>query len=246
MSGLLAGIRYLPRGLVLLTKPGILPYVLIPLAINVFLFTLLLIVAIAQFDTLLSTLMPALPDWLQWLDWLLWAAFVVAAGLVLTLTFTLIANLVSAPFNGLLAEAVERHLTGTRPKSGGWARALRELPGTLLGELRKLGYLASRALPLLVLFVIPGLNLIAPWLWLLYSAWALALEYSDYPLGNQGYAFPAQRELLRTERGTALSFGAGVLVMTMIPLLNLMVIPAAVAGATALWVDRLSGRREDL
>ena len=37
----------------------------------------------------------------------------------------------------------------------------------------------------------------------------------------------------------ALGFGGAVMVATAIPLVNFLVIPAAVAGATVLWVERL-------
>ncbi|MEZ5582290.1 MAG: hypothetical protein R3F37_05475 [Candidatus Competibacteraceae bacterium] len=44
-------------------------------------------------------------------------------------------------------------------------------------------------MPLLVLFVIPGVNVIAPLLWLVFGAWMLALQYADYPMGNHGLRF---------------------------------------------------------
>ena len=44
--------------------------------------------------------------------WLLWPIFALAVMLVGFYTFALVANFIAAPFNGMLAEAVERYLTG--------------------------------------------------------------------------------------------------------------------------------------
>jgi CysZ protein len=67
----------------------------------------------------------------------------------------------------------------------------------------------------------------------------LSLEYADYPMGNHNLHFRAERSILRQQRPLALGFGAAVSVMTTIPIVNFLAMPVAVAGATAMWVDRL-------
>ncbi|MGH8453889.1 MAG: sulfate transporter CysZ, partial [Nevskiales bacterium] len=151
------------------------------------------------------------------------------------------ANLIASPFNGFLAARVEQHLTGILPDSGLslWQEGLQGL----LMELRKLLFFASRAIPLallsLVLFFIPGLNALIPVLWMLFGAYMLALEYTDYPASNHGLSFAQKRKSLSRHRWLGLGFGATVTLVTAIPLANLLVMPAAVAGATALWVEYL-------
>jgi CysZ protein len=224
-------------------RPGVRRFVALPLVVNVGLFAALIVYAKAQFEHFLHWLQGLLPPWLQGLEWLLWPLFVLSLAVVVLYTFTLVANLIGAPFNGLLAEAVERHLTGRRPEPpstslGGW---LIEAPRGFWDELRKVLYFVRWAVLFLVLFLIPGLNLVAPALWLAFSAWMLAVEYLDYPMGNHGLSFSEQRRRLRRRPMLSLSFGAGVLLLMLIPGLNFLAMPAAVAGATALWVDRLRG-----
>lgn len=235
-----AGVAALFQGMKLLTEPGLKRFVVIPVTINVAVFAILLWVAIDQFEALIAYLMPQLPDWLSWLSWLLWIVFGAASVLLVFFSFSVVANLIAAPFNGLLAEAVERHLTGQAPPDGnGLTAALKAAPGAIVDEIRKLLYFAKWAIPLLLLFLIPVINVAAPFLWALFTAWMLALEYSDYPLGNRGMKGAEQRAALRSRRLAAFGFGGAVMVATMIPLLNFLVMPAAVAGATALWVKRL-------
>ncbi|HFE32197.1 MAG TPA: sulfate transporter CysZ [Gammaproteobacteria bacterium] len=237
MSNPFAGIGYFFQGLQLIAQPGLRRYVLIPLCINIVLFGGLIWLGVGQFEALMNWLMPELPDWLQWAEWLLWLVFAVSVLLMAFFSFSLLANIVGAPFNGLLAEAVELHLTG-RPldSGGGWKKMLRELLPTLVDELRKLLYLAAWSVPFLLLFLVPGLNLIAPFTWLAFSAWMLAVEYADYPMGNHGLRSAEQKRRLANKRLLSLGFGAAVTVATMIPVFNFLVMPAAVAGATVMWV----------
>jgi len=102
----------------------------------------------------------------------------------------------------------------------------------LFAESKRMGYLGTRALPLLVLSIIPGLNVLAPLLWALFGAWGMALEYLAYPLENQGVLFSEQKELVKSVRLGALSFGGLAVLGLTIPLLNIIVAPAAVIGAT--------------
>lgn len=243
LSNPFSGVLYFLSGLKLITRSGVRRYVLIPLLINVILFGGLIVLGIHQFEALLDWLMPDIPEWLQWLAWLFWAFFALATLLIVFYTFTLIANLVSAPFNGYLASAVERHLTGHPPVTAapsGVGGVLAETSGILLQEAGKLFYLASRSLPVLLLFLIPVLNVAAPLIWLVLSAWMLALEYMDFPMGNHGIRFATTRQRLAQKPMLSLGFGGAAMVGTLIPFFNLLVIPVAVAGATAMWVKEFS------
>ncbi len=234
------GAGYLIRGLSLITKPGIRPFVLIPLLVNILVFSLLIWVGIDQFELLMDRFLPGDESWLSWLRWLLWPLFAIAIVLIVFYTFTVIANLIAAPFNGLLAEKVERYLGGELPQQpGGMKQLMKDMVPALLSELRKMGYFLLRAIPLLLLFVIPVVNLAAPFLWLAFSAWFLALEYGDYPMANHGLTFKAQHQRLKQARFTALVFGGSLTLLMMVPLLNFLAMPAAVAGATVFWHERL-------
>ncbi|HHI94160.1 MAG TPA: sulfate transporter CysZ [Gammaproteobacteria bacterium] len=239
MSNPFSGILYFFQGLRLIVQPGLRRYVIIPLLINASLFGGLMWFGASQFGVFMDWLMPELPEWLQWAEWLFWAVFAVSALLVLFFTFSLLANIVSAPFNGLLAEAVEIHLSGERMDSaGGWQKMLRELLPTIVDELRKLLYLLMWSVPFLLLFLIPVVNLIAPFTWLAFSAWMLTVEYADYPMGNHGLRSAEQKQRLGSKRLLSLGFGGAVTVATMIPVVNFLVMPAAVAGATAMWIKQ--------
>ena len=227
------GFGYLVDGLKLLLKPGLKRYLAIPLLINILIFSLIGWIAISQFEGLMDWMLPE-SSWWSFLRWLLWPLFALTGLLITFYTFTAVANLIAAPFNALLAERVEILLTGKRPPESNENLAATVVPA-VLSELKKLSYFLLRAIPLLLLFVIPVVNIAAPVLWLLFSAWFLALEYGDYPMGNHGMKFSEQHQRLKQQRLTALGFGGGVTLLMMIPIVNFAAMPAAVAGATVHW-----------
>lgn len=244
VSQTLVGASYLLQGLHLIHRPGLRRYTYIPLTINLLLFTALIWLSAAQFSTLMDTLLPN-NKWLDWLSWLLWPLFAVAMAVLVFFIFSMIANLIGAPFNGLLAKAVEQQLTSEEINGssiGTWKDLAREIFPAIWMELNKIGYFILRAIPLLILFLIPGLNIIAPFLWFAFSAWILTLEYMDYPMGNHGITFPEQRRRLQQHRALGLGFGGATMLANSIPLVNFLVMPTAVAGATALWVEHLKPR----
>ena len=244
ISPAVQGFIHVLEGLRLVHRPGIRRFVVIPLLINIALFGGVLYWGWGELDRLTAWIEGGLPAWLQWLELFLRPLFVLTALVVVFYLFTPVANLLGAPFNAFLAERVERELVGEAPTGPqvGLRSLLREALRALWGELRKLVYLVLWTIPLLALFLIPGLNLAAPVLWVLFGAWMLAIEYMDYPMGNHGMGFAQERALLRRNRPLALGFGAGLVLLTMIPVVNFLAMPAGVAGATSLWVKRL--RRE--
>ena len=117
-----------------------------------------------------------------------------------------------------------------------------EIIASLWRELVKISYYLPRALALLLLGVIPVINTVAPLLWLLFGTWMLAIQYVDYPMDNNRISFDRMKLLLKEQRLTPIGFGSSVLMASLIPLVNLIVMPAAVAGATLCWVNEFRGQ----
>lgn len=177
-------------------------------------------------------------DWLQWLSYLLWPLAVISVLLVFGYFFSTIANWIAAPFNGLLAEQLEARLTGATPPDTGIFGIMKDVPRIMKREWQKFAWYLPRAIVLLILYFIPGIGqTVAPVLWFLFSAWMLAIQYCDYPFDNHKVPFKEMRTALRTRKITNMQFGALTSLFTMIPLLNLFIMPVAVCGATAMWVD---------
>lgn len=237
IADLVRGFGYALEGLRWLRRPGLRRYVAAPLAANALLFAAAGWWLFASIDEIAGRVQSLLPEWLDWLAWLLWPLAAMGFMAVGWFGFALLANLVGSPFNGLLAERVAM-LAGRAPAPSGplW----REVVAAPVAELRKMAHFVLLAVPALLLFLVPGANLLAPLVWLVVSAWMLALEYGDYPMGNEGLPFADQRVRMRSRRALAIGFGGGVLLMTLVPVLNFLSMPAAVVGATLMWCRELA------
>ena len=234
------GAGYVLTGLRWLPKAGVRGFVAIPLLINTLLFGGGIWLGASQLQRLDQAVQGWLPDWLAWLHWLLWLLFVLTMLVVIFYAFSLVANAIAAPFNGLLAERVEKMVNpggGIQPPPA--ESSWRDLLFSPLAELRKLLYFIGWAIPVVVVSFVPAANVAAPVLWVVSTSWMLALEYADYPLGNRGLNLQAQRGLLRRHWLLALGFGGMTLLLTLIQVLEAM--PAAVVGATLMWNQELSG-----
>jgi CysZ protein len=237
MPPVLSGPQYLREGLRLVLSPGLRLFVLLPLSINLVLFCGLVYFAGHQFSQWVDHLMPTLPHWLSFLSYVLWPLFVVLVALMVFFTFTMLANIIAAPFNGFLSEKVEVVVRGSDdfpPFS--WGELVAIVPRTLSREARKLGYFLPRALALFVLSLIPVVNVIAAPLWLLFGVWMMAIQYIDYPADNHKMSWQDMLAWLRAKRWQSLGFGGIVYLVLLIPVVNLLMMPAAVAGATLFWV----------
>lgn len=240
MSGsVVRGFGYLREGFRLIREPALRRFVVIPLVLNLLIFIGLFAALYHGFTLLIPVVMDWLPDWawLQALDWLFWLVYGVVIVLLMAYGFVIIANFVGAPFYGYLAELTEKRLTGQVIDTGGsWRQLVADIPRSLWRELQKITYYLPRAVLLLILSLIPVVNLVGALLWFAFNSWMMALQYVDYPSDNHRESFADLKRFLRATRFSAFGFGVPVALGAMIPLLNLVVVPAAVCGATAYYV----------
>ena len=215
---------YFFKGLKLLARTELRTFLVIPILINLVLYSGALVLGYLYIDELIARF---IPSWLEWLSWILWPLFFISFFIAGFFTFTVMANMLAAPFYGKLAAKTLSIITG---QPG--AVVEQPLAKVMAAEFKRVAYLAMRAIPLLVLFIIPGVNVVAPFLWALFGAWGMALEYMAYPLENEGQLFSEQKQLLASVRLGALSFGGITMMGLTLPLLNIVVAPAAVIGAT--------------
>lgn len=217
-------INSLLKGLKLISKAELRKFILIPVLINLVLYSAAFALGYYTIADLITQFIPA---WLSWLEWLIWPLFFISFSIAVFFTFTLIANLLAAPFYSQLSAKTLSIISGN-------SQNIEEQPlnQVVWAELKRFAYLTSRMLPILILFIIPGINLFAPFLWALFGAWGMGLEFMAYPLEGKGLLFSQQKEVAKSRRMGVLSFGGLVLAGLSIPIVNLIVAPVAVIGAT--------------
>ncbi len=237
------GFFYPYRGLkFLFSRPRLLGYVAVPVAVNTLLYTALVWFAGSRFGRWVDALVPQGDAW-YWtvLSYALWVVFAGVLFLAVVYTFTLVGNLLLAPFNDLLSEKVEAAYAGVlSDEPFRLAAFLSDMKRSFLAELGRMALFGTGFLVLAVASVFfPPLGAALT----VYSLFFLGWEYFDYSMERARFPFAVKRSVAFGNLLTFLSFGAGTALLLLIPLLNFLAIPVCVAGATLLFCDLRAGGR---
>lgn len=238
-----SGFGYFFQGLKLALTPGIRRFVLFPLLANILLVGSALFYLFSHLNDWITGWISYIPDWLSWLSYLLWPVLTITILGTFSYIFSTLANLIAAPFNGLLAEKVEEKLCGKLDSDQNLVNIIKDTPRIIARELQKIVYFLPKAIGLFILLFIPALGqTLGPVLWFIFSAWVMAIQYCDYPFDNHKVSFHEMRQDLKQNQSKAYGFGVCVAFFTAIPILNLFVMPIAVCGATAMWVEEFKDK----
>jgi CysZ protein len=230
-----SGAGYFFKGFELIRQKGIRRFVFIPLTINIILFSVAFYFMFLQLEHYIASVVAWLPSWLDWLSAVIWPLAVLTLLVIFSFLFSTLANWIAAPFNGLLSEKIEAMLSGQTAPQGNNLDIIKDIPRTLGREWQKLRYYLPRAIGFfIIMWLLPVVGQV---LWFLFIAWMMAVQYKDYAFDNHKIPFSVMKQALKQRQGLSYSFGITVALFSMIPIVNLIVMPVAICAATAIWVD---------
>jgi CysZ protein len=166
-------------------------------------------------------------------------AIVAVSVIVLVYTYAATTLAVGDIFYERIWKAIESQL-GDAPaedRQGVWLALARGIGNGL--RLLLLTVLASLLLFVLGLIPVVGQTLV-PVLGAFVGGWFLTLELTGYAFDARGLRLRDRRRLLGARRSRTLGFGVATYLLFLVPFAALIVMPAAVAGATLLARDALA------
>lgn len=236
-------------GRLLLKFPGLLRYILIPLVINILVFTGVVYFGFDLFNNVVTGLLPTGEAW-YWalLYYLLWLVAIVVTAVVVFFVFTVVGNLLASPFNDLLSETVERKLAGeTKEEAFSWRGFWREAWRVFVDESKKISVFVVVMLLLLLLNLVPAVGqLLYSVLAVLTTLFFLTVEYLGYAMNRHRLGFGEQRRFIFRRKFLSLGFGVGVMCILVIPFLQFLCIPVSVLGGTLLFLENGGGSPESV
>lgn len=236
INDFMRGIQYFFDGFQIIFKPPLRHFIIMPVLVSFALFVLLMYTFNHYLIMLDHWYIQSVPNWLQWLSIVIHIVLLTAFLFIYVYIGATIVNLIAAPFNGALSAKVELFITDKLVDDQSLWAMIKDTPRIIGRQLAMMAFYFPRAILLLVLFFVPIVQLIAAPLWFLFNAWYMTLLYLDYPTDNNRVSFADTKKWMRQRNMTALGFGTAVLIAMLIPIFNIIAIPAAVAGATRFWV----------
>lgn len=234
MADFFKGMFYVLLGMRHLLTHGLKRFVILPIMFNIGLFFVTFYLIYHYALPYSSHYIDKLPSWLSFLNGLIIIILVIGFVLLFLSMFTVLFNLFAAPFNSLLAEKVQKLLyKSTIPCVTFTEMTLRSIKRQ--GQF--LGYFLPRFIGMIILFFVPLIQIVYPFLWLIFSAWVLSIQYQDFVMDNNLVNFKPMRAKMKEKTMLSLGFGFSINLVSFIPLLNLITGPAAVIGGVMLYCE---------
>jgi CysZ protein len=157
---------------------------------------------------------------------------IAAVWLVLSvLLFAAMTLLIGQPFYEAISKRVDDSMGGVAGEID--VSFWRSLPRSVGESMRLLLLTVTFGILIFAIGLIPVAGQVtAPILAATLGGWVLALELTSVPFERRGKRFRERRMMLRSRRAMSLGFGMATFVCFLIPLGAVLVMPAAVAGAT--------------
>jgi CysZ protein len=158
-------------------------------------------------------------------------ALIVVVVVLAVLLYTALTLLIGEPFYEAISHRVEEGLGGVPNEVH--VPMGRMILHSLVDSARLFIFAFLVGIPLFLAGWIPVVGETAvPVVAAMVSGWVLALELTTVPFERRGLRYRHRRQVLRQRRPLALGFGLATFVCFLIPLGAVLVMPAAVAGAT--------------
>lgn len=240
------GVKVIPRAIGMIARDARLR----KLAIRPFLVSVVVVLIGLPFvlwfaGDLFRLVLPSSAEWSGFIETVVRILFTIAVTVAGLFVLLMLGRIIGAPFNSKLSEGVEEAYLGIqRNSSSSLGAMVAEGAGSVVTAIGRLLLFLLLYPPILVTQLIPVVGIfIFPVLSTLYGAFALSFDFTESSWERHLPGFRNRLRFMREHLGAFLGFGLGAVVMMLIPFVNFLLIPVAVAAGTLLYLD-ISGLKE--
>lgn len=224
----------------LLARPGLWPWAIIPFILNVLIFGLAVWAGVHFGGGWIEHVLTGQGFWIDMLRWAIKLILWLAIGLIVIFLFVPVASLIAAPFNDILSEKVEKIYSGATVEGSFSPRALARALAVGMHTSIKLSLmtLGMLACSLLLYFIPPPVgpaaaNIASAAITIRF----LSLQFTAYSMDRRFYNYAQRRDFLRHHRARTIGLGAMAFLIMLVPVLNALFIPVSAIAGTLLFCD---------
>ena len=180
-------------------------------------------------DTIMSAALFAKPDvwYMLGLYYASYALLYVAAIVTTIISAILVTNVIASPFYEVVSVAIEREMTGAKGEDLTFMQNFK----VMFVELKKVVFILT--ITVATLFI-PMVNVIAT----IVAAFLVGWDFFDYPMARRDWSFRRRLGFVLSNFWSVTGFGLWLV----IPFVNFIFMPLAVAGGTILNLEALEKR----
>lgn len=242
MNRFLNGMSYIIKSTtVFMNHPKMILYPIIPVTITFFVMVFGIYFGYDYINSLLTEYsnFGNEPEWWQMVISVVWTMLIFAILLITSgYFFVTITKIFAAPFNDLLSEKVELYYNPDYVEpTDGFAHFLKILYPTLIEEIKKVGLILLGFAVIMFTFILPFINVVSPFLLIIYSIVVMSIDFVDYPLARRLFTVKQKIDFFKTHSFEMLGFGTAIFLLFLIPFMQLFILPVAVISGTLLFID---------
>jgi CysZ protein len=254
------GFNYPLEGLATMRQHRLWRLAAVPIAVNIVLFVLLvgltLYVLVPWIQEAEAALTPATTTGI-WATvvaglakvavWAMWILAPVAVLVINAFLLVFVGQAVASPFLDLLSERVEVLTLGIAPAPTTASRVARSISIGIADVIWGVLLIVAVNLPLLLLNLVPVVgSAISAVLGFGFNALLLAVVFTGLPLTRYFISYPGRWHAVWHNKWLALGLGAGIMILMIVPLVNLVLLPLAAVGGTLCYCDLRAQSRLDV
>lgn len=220
--------------------PKIIGYSLIPMIINLFIYTFVFYFSYTFITDKSEELFREAVSNKLLLDFISFVLSLFTLLLVLFacyFLFIIFGGLVSAPFNEKISKHIESNVFGITSENN--LPFFRDIAFSIKAELKKLLFYFSFMIPLILIDFIPMIGSVITLIFGSgFSFYFNALDYLDYPMTRRMLSFRKKLKSVNSNFSLSMGFGCTAFFLTFLPVINVLLNPVLVTAGTSLFYEK--------
>jgi len=242
MKDFLYGLFYPIKSIDLLIKnKKILLYSIIPIIINLIIYTTLFIIIFQRFAKFTSNITGATSPESNWFNELLYIFLLITSLIIFLIityiAYTILGNIITAPFNEKISQLIERIIT--KRISNENVNFWKDTFLSTWSEIKKILFYCTVMIFIMLLSIIPLIGtFLTLILGLIFTTFFNAFDYIDYPLARKYLRLREKIRIIFSNLQLTFGFGISITILLLLPLINSFLKPIFVVSGTSLYFEK--------
>ena len=242
MSKFMQGMSYIPKSFnVFIKNPSMRIYPIIPILVTFVVFVFGIYFGFGFLNDLFNehTSLEENASWWAMVLSVIWTVVLLGTLFISSgYLFVMVTKIFAAPFNDLLSEKVELiYNPDYAEPEHPFQHFIATIYPTVMEEIKKVSLILLGYMIVFLTFIIPGINIISPILYVLYSILVISIDFVDYPLARRFYTIEQKKTFIKENSLQLYGLGTALFLLFMVPFMQLFIIPIAVVSGTLLFID---------